>query len=62
VKLLQGFKMFLFSVLLIGLGGLEQSGVIGLVPAGFEGATMVAIGVIVGWLRTQTTTPMFTKE
>lgn len=55
---MKGYKTILVAIAIAIFGVLEQSGFIGLVPAGFEGAALSVVAVIMAYLRTITTTPI----
>lgn len=56
--MLKGYKTLIASGLITAFGFLQQSGVLDLVPAQFEGVAIAGIGLVMAVLRLYTTTPI----
>lgn len=55
---MEGWKTVLVSFLLVVFGALEQTGIVSLVPAEYQGAALTVIGFVMFGLRALTKTPM----
>jgi hypothetical protein len=55
---MKGYKTLLFAVILAIAGALEQFDWLQIVPEQWNGLVLVIVGLIVGWLRKLTTTPI----
>jgi hypothetical protein len=58
---IKGYKTVAFAFLVAGLGAIQMADVATVVPPQYAGLVMTVIGLIIGWLRLQTTTPVGTK-
>lgn len=54
--MLKGWKTLVFGAIIAALGTIQAADLATIIPAGWEGTVMAAIGVIVVYLRTLTTT------
>ena len=59
---MKGYKTLLFAVILGIAGALEQFNWIEIIPEQWNGLALVVVGLIVGWLRKITTTPVGKNE
>jgi len=55
---MKGYKTLLFAIILAIAGALEQFNWIDIFPEQWTGLVVVIVGIIVGWLRKITTTPI----
>lgn len=62
IFIMKGWKTLLFAIVLAIAGTLEAFDWATIVPEGFEGLALGVIGIIVGWLRKLTTTPLGSSE
>ncbi len=59
---MKGYKTLLFAIVLAIAGALEQFDWLQIVPEQWNGLVLVVVGLIVGWLRKLTTTPLGESE
>lgn len=57
---LKGYRTVAIGAVMAALGFLETVSWIDIVPAGYEGIVMAALGGVMMYLRSLTTTPIFT--
>lgn len=60
--MIKGWKTLVFGAVLAALGTIQAADLAVIVPAGWEGTVMAAIGVIVVYLRSITTTAITKSE
>lgn len=59
---MKGYKTLIASALITVVGGLQQIGVINLVPENFQGVAIAGIGLVMALLRLYTTSPILKSE
>ena len=59
---MKGYKTLLFAIVLAIAGALEQFDWLQIVPEQWNGLVLVVVGLVVGWLRKITTTPLGESE
>lgn len=58
---MKGYKTLIASALITIIGGLQQIGVIDLIPEHFQGVAIALLGLVMAGLRMVTTTPITTS-
>jgi hypothetical protein len=58
---LKGYRLLIVSFLVAGLGAIDATGLATVIPAEYVGLVMTGLGLLVGWLRLQTTGPVGQK-
>lgn len=54
---MKGLRSYLVAGAIVCIGALEQSGMVGIVPEGYEGVALAAAGLAMAVLRKVTTGP-----
>lgn len=60
--MLKGWKTLIAGVLIAGLGTVEATDLVDVVPPEYNGVVLAVIGLLMVWLRKVTTTPIGKKE
>ena len=58
---MKGYKTLIASILISGIGGLQQIGIIDQIPENYQGVTIATIGLVMAFLRLMTNTPILKK-
>jgi hypothetical protein len=58
VQMLDGWKTIAVAVGIGAIGALQTSGLVDVIPPAYVGPTMMALGFVMAWLRSITTTPI----
>jgi hypothetical protein len=59
---MKGWKTLLFAIILAIAGALEQFDWLQIIPEQWSGLALVVVGILVGYLRKLTTTPLGKSE